>query len=213
MRGIELLCIDARVGDFVTAGDPLVRVWPAAAIDERRGAKLTQAFVFERERSLRQDLGFGFRLIADVGVRALSPGMNDPTTAEYCLNSLAALLTRLSCRHIPSPLRRERPVGPVIFAPRPDFGDYVRLAFEQIAYYGRNDARVARALIHHLQALARRDARGRHAAVLETMSEKIERLFETSSLPALEREDLTRRAQELKRDLSRRYAPSQLGSA
>jgi hypothetical protein len=97
------------IGEFVPAGAPLLRVYgPHPAPDEQ----LCAAIVLGEERTLDQDVGFRLRQLVDIADRALSPGVNDPTTAIQVIDQLHDLLRRLADRSLP-PLRRghDRP-GP-----------------------------------------------------------------------------------------------------
>lgn len=94
----ELRC----VGDNVVAGTPLVEWWPRrldAAIDPVGTAERLQAcFGSAYERTASQDVGFGLRQLVDIALKALSPGVNDPTTAVHALGHISALLCDLADR-------------------------------------------------------------------------------------------------------------------
>ena len=79
-----------QVGDFVSPNDPLFRIYPAARhIDE---SALHRMVAFGRSRTLEQDPAFAFRIMVDIASRALSPAINDPTTAVLALDQLQRLL-------------------------------------------------------------------------------------------------------------------------
>ncbi len=83
-----------QVGDFVARGEPLFRLYSGAvAIDDR---KLRTAAVLGPERTLEQDLTFAFRILVDIAIKALSPAINDPTTAVLALDQLHRLLRMVS---------------------------------------------------------------------------------------------------------------------
>lgn len=130
-----------RVGDFVPCGSPLCRIWGKADDDE---LKPREWVVLARERTPQQDAIFGFRQLVDIAERALSPGINDPTTATQTLDQLHDLLRILGAREIPSPMRVDSSGAVRLCLPRPDFADYVRLAFEEIRTYGSSSIQVVR---------------------------------------------------------------------
>jgi len=70
-------------------------------------AALQAAYSIDRQRTLQQDCAFGIRQIVDMALRALSPGINDTTTAVMCVDYLTAILAQLACRNIPSSHRYE----------------------------------------------------------------------------------------------------------
>jgi uncharacterized membrane protein len=75
--------------------------------DQETMAALQGIFSISRYRTVEQDAAFGIRQIVDVALKALSPGINDTTTAVMCVDYLTAILARLAPRHIPSSHRYE----------------------------------------------------------------------------------------------------------
>ncbi len=103
-----VLVLIPRLGDFVPAGAPLLTIHPEPdrpAMDagelETLGKRVIGALALDTERTMEQDLAFGFRQLVDIAERALSPGINDPTTAAQALDVLHDLLRRLATRHLP----------------------------------------------------------------------------------------------------------------
>ncbi len=91
---------------------------------------------------MEQDLAFGFRQLVDIAERALSPSVNDPTTACQALDMLHDLLRRLSARHLPSG-RLRGPDGSLrLIVPQYSFADFVDLAVQEIWRYGSDAAQV-----------------------------------------------------------------------
>jgi uncharacterized membrane protein len=129
-----------QVGEFVLPGADLARVWgsedplPPEIDDVIHGA-----FDLGHERTMQQDVGFGLQQLADIGIRALSPAVNDPTTATVVVDNLAALLVEIANRGVPDETR----VGPdgriSLILRSPSFADLVAAAFAQIAHYGAGD--------------------------------------------------------------------------
>ncbi len=154
----EMRCVvefQCRVGDFVREGQPICSVhgrWDGDAAGlVRRTVRVGT------ERTMRQDAAFGFRQLVDIAIRALSPGINDPTTAVQTIDYLHDLLARLATRSIPSPVRRiEGRVTAIL--PRPSWDDYVALVCDEIRRAGAEQIQVQRRLrdmLTDLRALAR----------------------------------------------------------
>ena len=137
------------VGDFIPSDGPLLRLWWMQGKDPERAIS-TQAFSAAvqtgPERTMTQDAAFGFRQIVDIAERALSPGVNDPTTAVQAIDELHDLLRRLARRHIPSPVRLADDGAVMVRLPRPAWEDYVALAVDEIRQYGAGSIQVARRL-------------------------------------------------------------------
>jgi len=136
-----------HVGDYLPSGIPLAEVWaddgPGAAIDMIPSDVL--AFVgLGRERTMRQDVAFGFRQLVDMADKALSPAVNDPTTAVQALDRIHDLLRRIAV--LPDPVVVHRsPDGAVrLEVPTHRWDDLVHLAFDEIRQYGADSLPVHR---------------------------------------------------------------------
>jgi uncharacterized membrane protein len=84
--------VDASAGTHVLAGRPLATVWPS--MDDT--AAVGRTFLIGYERTPDEDPGFGLMQLVDVAVRALSPSVNDPTTAVHAIGHLASLVGGMS---------------------------------------------------------------------------------------------------------------------
>jgi uncharacterized membrane protein len=133
-----------RVGDFVSVGEPLFRLHAGAAqINDRR---LRAQVAFGRERTIEQDSTFAFRVIVDIGIKALSPAINDPTTAVLAIDQLQRLLRLVGRRHLhDDALYDANGVLRVIFR-TPAWPDFVQLALSEIRLYGAANFQVSRRL-------------------------------------------------------------------
>jgi len=86
--------VDASAGTHVLAGRPLATVWPSRDDTQAVGRTFTIGY----ERTPDEDPGFGLMQLGDVAVRALSPSVNDPTTAVHAIGHLAALVGGIARR-------------------------------------------------------------------------------------------------------------------
>lgn len=129
------------IGDFVPHGATLARVW--GELDDV-SAQVAECVALAEERTTEQDAVFGFRQLVDIAERALSPGINDPTTARQALDQLHDLLRAVCVRKIPAAERVGEHGQLLLILPRPSWDDYVQLAFEEIRHYGRDSVQVVR---------------------------------------------------------------------
>ena len=130
---------DLGVGAFVFPGKRLATIQPAAAVDECLVHAVHDSFVLGASRTIEQDVEFGMILIADIAVRALSPGINDPTTAMNCIDRLTEILASLGTRRTPSSVRQS-PSGNVRLIVQPiSFDRALEVAFGQILHFGRDN--------------------------------------------------------------------------
>ena len=168
----------AWTGDFIREGAPLFAV--RGAWDGTDDARLQGLLSIGAERTMRQDAAFGFRQLVDIADRALSPGVNDPTTAVQALDLLHELLGRLVSRSFPSALRETGGEGAVVL-PRPDWPSYVALACDEIRRAGKGQMQVQRrmrGMLEDLLTLASAERRRPLQEQLELLNSSLENGFE-----------------------------------
>lgn len=142
-----LVSVDAPPGRFVTERDALVRAAPRARATDEVLDRLREAFVVGSDRTPTQDLHFSLRRFVEIAQRALSPGINDPTTALYCIDRLAQALCALAEREFPSPVRADEEGHLRVITPVSSLQEFACPALAAIARYGMNDADVVRQLV------------------------------------------------------------------
>jgi len=151
-------------GDFVVEGSPLVSVAGGKQPDDETAAHLDALYTIGRQRTMAQDAGFGIRQIVDVALKALSPGINDTTTAVTCVDYLTAVLARLATRQFESPHRMDEGELRVI-ARGSTFPGMLGEAFDQIRQNAAGNVKVLLSLLQALEVIAVRtqDAHRRQA--------------------------------------------------
>lgn len=90
-RGVHTVRLDVRTGDFLFPGLPLLSLWPRVTLSEREQKRLHAALAVGRTRTTQQDVLYGVRQLVDMALKALSPGINDVTTALMVVNELGAV--------------------------------------------------------------------------------------------------------------------------
>ena len=130
------------IGEYLAHGTPIARVhWgdlPPEAI--------VRCFLVRGERTFSQDTAFGFRQIVDIAIRALSPAVNDPTTAIQAIDRLSDLLAVVGRRPQPSGLRVDSEGTPRLQRRIRDFDGLIVLAVTEIIRYGADAPQVVRRL-------------------------------------------------------------------
>jgi uncharacterized membrane protein len=144
------LYIERRVGQFIPEGTPLFRFSKAKEGALAASGDFLERFDIGPVRTMEQDIEFGLLQLVDIALKAISPAVNDPSTAINCIDQLSRLLVRVAGRE-PRPAALYHPPGVVRVAfPRLSFSKLVDDAFGQIVHYGKTDAavtlRVMRAL-------------------------------------------------------------------
>ena len=140
-----------QVGDFVAKGDALFRV--LGSRETLNEDLLHQRIALGAERTIEQDPAFPMRIIVDIASKALSPAINDPTTAVLALDQLHHLLRNLGTRQLDTGLVRDRDQHPRLVYRTPDWEDFVELAVTEIRQFGATSIQVARRLRAMLEDL------------------------------------------------------------
>jgi uncharacterized membrane protein len=140
-----------QVGDHVAAGGPLFRVFPAGATLPAEA--LSQAVAVGQERGLEQDPTFAFRVMVDIANKALSPAINDPTTAVLALDQIHYLLRKVGNRRLDTGHVRDSSGRLRLMYRTPDWEDFVYLAVTEIRHFGGASIQIARRLRAMLENL------------------------------------------------------------
>ncbi|MFY9914492.1 MAG: DUF2254 domain-containing protein [Nocardioidaceae bacterium] len=176
------IAVQRVLGSFVVAGTPVAAVWPRAAaatwpdeefeqLTERCSAALELGF----ERTSIHDVSYGLRQLADVATKALSPGINDPTTACHTIDKTAALLSELAARDLGPELVRDDDGAVRVAIPRSSFGELLDLAVHQPRRYGAADPGVVARLFWLLRDLAWSTDVPSHRAEVRTQLSRLQR--------------------------------------
>ncbi len=143
-----------RVGHFVPVGVPLVMVSKGTRLSTEGTAQLLAAFDVGPTRTLQQDVEFGVLQIVDIALKAISPAVNDPTTAISCVDQLSRILIRFASRQPPEELLCDPPGIPRASVGWIHFGRLLEAAFEQIRMYSKSDVAVSLRLLRALGDIA-----------------------------------------------------------
>jgi uncharacterized membrane protein len=140
-----------QVGDHVTFGDPLFRVFRGGATLAPEA--LHQSVAVGQERTLEQDPTFAFRIMVDIASKGLSPAINDPTTAVLALDQIHHLLRTLGERYLDTGNVRDTAGRLRLIYRTPDWEDFVHLAVTEIRQFGGVSIQIARRLRAMLENL------------------------------------------------------------
>jgi uncharacterized membrane protein len=160
------------VGDSLVDGTPLLRVYGGKQPVKEQAWK--KAFEIGGERTFEQDPKYALRLLVDIAIKALSPAINDPTTAVQALDQIQDLLLRLGRRRLEIGAHRDAEGNLRLLIPHPTWEDFLRLAFDEIRFCGATSIQVMRrmrALLGDLIAALpqeRHEALKRHQNRLDT---------------------------------------------
>ncbi len=140
-----------QVGDFVAAEESLFVLHGGATTIDDRALRSTVAF--GPERTLEQDPMFAFRIIVDIGLKALSPAINDPTTAVLALDQVHRLLRMVGRRRLRGEVILDDGGQPRVIFRTPNWEDYVQVACSEIRACGAHNLQIARRMRAMLENL------------------------------------------------------------
>lgn len=178
-----LLVIDRHTGSFIVAGTPIGACWAwdgghlAAELRAELDDRVHPAVHTGVERTETQDVGYGLRQLTDVAVKALSPGINDPTTAVHALDHTAALLCEMATCDLGRRLLRDDEHRVRVILHRPELGDLLELALTQPRRYGAADPAVLDRLFQLLAEVAWHAGPDRQAVIVT----QLDRLVDTAA--------------------------------
>ena len=143
-----------RVGQFVPTDTPLLMVNKPERLAPEAIAAFRAAFDFGPTRTLQQDVEFGVLQIVDIALKAISPAVNDPTTAIGCVDQLTRILIRFVSRDMPEPRLYDLRGVARVSIQWIDFERLLDSAFEQIRMYSKGDIAVSLRLLRSLGDIA-----------------------------------------------------------
>lgn len=144
------------MGAYLNTRQPMARIWTASGDEvdlNEAGRAVRGAFVIGAERTLPADLPLGVRQIADIGIKALSAAINDPTTATLALDRLGEVLSEAGRLEPPQQILYVDS-RPAVFLPRIGFADLTNIAFTQMRTYGKIDLVVMLHMVRTIERVA-----------------------------------------------------------
>jgi len=128
----QTMWVDTYPGRYAIEGTPIGELSSAPDDAEAFQRGVLAAIGTGDTRTMQQDVSFGLRQLADVALKALSPGINDPTTAQDAIFHSTAVLAELLRREPPSVVRSNDDGGRVVLVHQPTHDDLIRLAFDEV---------------------------------------------------------------------------------
>ena len=132
-------------GGFVRVDEPIATVWGSGNDDPERAVR--RLVIVASERDVRHDTLYGVRQLADITMRAISPSINDPTTAAECIGYMQAVLVCMAKRSLPARVRRYDEQDVEVAAERPDFSDFVNVCLVEVGQYASTHGRIVAKLL------------------------------------------------------------------
>jgi uncharacterized membrane protein len=173
-----LIELTVTVGDSVLESTPILQVRGGVALLQE--SILRETIDLGNERTFEQDPKYAVRLLVDIAIKALSPAINDPTTAVQALDQIEDLLVRLGRRRLEIGAFRDATGKLRVLIAFPSWEDFLRLAFDEIRFYGANSVQVMRRMMALISEMISVLPKERHYALRywqQRLQSTIERSF------------------------------------
>jgi uncharacterized membrane protein len=156
-------------GDFVTTGTPVAVV--GRAVDSDTADEIESWLRFDSERWIEADFSYGVRNLVDIAVKALSPGVNDPTTATMAIERIGETMAIAGKGHPERFVRTE--AGTEVHVAIREWDDTLRSAVRQIIEYGKRDVAVVAAVLRMLGGLAWADTEIDRRTTIRALADQV----------------------------------------
>ncbi len=201
-----VVSLQAYPGRFLVKGTPLGAAWSSVggALDGEAASRIADRIAdcihIGFERTAAQDVGHGLRQLVDVANKALSPGINDPTTAIHALGHISAFLCDLSDCDLGTKLLWDEDDTVRVSLLGPDLAKYVDLGISQPRRYGASDPQVLEKIFQVLLDLTYRVAPDQHQVVIDQL-QRLRRTVQQQSFDSVEVEGLAQLGRQIERKL------------
>lgn len=185
------IVLRVAVGDMLLDGATMLRVHGGTT--PLPDGPLRRAVVLGDDRTFEQDPKYPIRLLVDVAIKALSPAINDPTTAVQALDQIDDLLRRLARQDLDDGCVPDADGIPRVAFPTPDWADYLSLAFDEIRMFGVTSVQVMRRLRSALVGLLDLLGESERAGAVQRYLHHVDAVIEASTLDEEDRRSARRR--------------------
>jgi len=161
-----------KQGTFLVKGTGFIRVYRRNSVDKQCLNEIASLTDFFSGQPIAINADYGFMQLAEIAIKALSPGINDPGTAVIAINSLSDTFCHMLYRNLP-PLRMDKENIARIYIPCSSFKDLFEKCLYPIWNYGKNDQYIQYELLHTIEQLKGSDFENWYSDLFDTLSLKI----------------------------------------
>jgi uncharacterized membrane protein len=201
----SIVRMEHGIGAFVVQNTALVSLALTYAPDQKTIDALNAAYSIGRFRTVQQDPAFGIRQIVDIAIKALSPGVNDTSTAVICVDYLTSILARVAGRQFPPVYSYQQDTLRVI-AIVPSIENLMAEAFDQIRANAEENVAILLRMLDALDIIGSLTIRRSHLQALDEQRQWIAELVDRSIEATHDRAHLERRLSEVRENLETQSA-------
>lgn len=198
------ICFETRPGLYVLRGEIIAEAWPRDRVPDDLDDRVRRACVIDDRRTFAQDLEFAFTALVEIGVRALSPGINDFNTAVSVVDRLASSLSAAFRCGLPAPTIEDAEGNTRIYLSPITYGGLVDTAFNELRQCAMSSVPV---YIRLIEALIRLVPRARTRSQLEALEKHagiMKRCVDRLACDDADKEDIAERLDRLDAALEKR---------
>lgn len=171
------ICFLYKQGTYLIKGTVFMKVYYDEKPDDDCINELISAIDFYKGQPIENNADYGFSQLAEIAIKALSPGINDPATAVLTLHALSDLFTYKLYKRLPE-VRFDIDKVKRIYVPSSSFGDMFEKCIHPIWNYGKSDQYIQNELILMLNQLKTADDRGLYTSMFDNFIKKIQKHIE-----------------------------------
>jgi uncharacterized membrane protein len=195
------------IGAFVVQDTALVSLALTYPPDQKMINALNAAYTIGRHRTVDQDPAFGIRQIVDMAMKALSPGVNDTSTAVMCVDYLTSIMARLASRQFP-PLYRYEEEALRVATIAPSFERLLSVSFDQIRSSAEKNVAILMRMLGALETIGSMTIRPSHLRAIDKQLQCIAELTDRCIESSHDRARLKRRLSKVNKTLEAQFAVS-----
>lgn len=152
--GQVMIQLEIEIGRHLLPGQHVASIWPAADATSELERAVCASLILGMERTPHQDMKLGVVELMDMAVKALSPSVNDPTTAMHAIDRLGEVLLAMSWRQRGDRIELSDDGRPLVLMRQPRLEDVTALGINQVRHFAADNATVSSALLWTLGDLA-----------------------------------------------------------
>lgn len=181
-----VIFLNCKPGDFYCSSTELMYAWPGSKVTDEIAQQLKVCYALGIHRTEMQNALFAVDQLVEVAQRALSPGVNDPITANYCIDWLQSVLVSMTQRSRPEVFRYNQSNKLRIFTRPVAFEDFCNRVFDQLRQYVASDFNASIHMITSINAIRRAAKDPDHICILNAHAAKLIKTAEQQQLTSFD---------------------------
>lgn len=159
-------------GRFLVKGTPFIKLYSGGKIDDDCTSSVLSGADLYSGQPIDKNADYGFNQLAEIAIKALSPGINDPGTAVISLHALSDLFSFRLYRHLPTLIADEDNVDRIAMTTF-TFEEVFEKCLNPIWNYGKSDEYIQTELMNTMKQLKTVDYKRQYTALFDGFIERL----------------------------------------